>query len=118
VGPRGVRGQVALTWRLAGNGKFVRRNLSVVLCNLSRHTGVLEQVLEDGIIEVGPVPSPFVVFVPVMWLCSTCCCGLMVEETVLSGVRALLGEYANGSRLALQHPLPSVPHCFRSQSKW
>ena len=44
--------QVALTWRLAGNGKFVRRNLAVVLCNLSRHPDAFEQILEDGIVEV------------------------------------------------------------------
>ena len=47
--------QVALTWRLAGNGKFVRRNLAVVLCNLSRHPDAFEQILEDGIVEVWPL---------------------------------------------------------------
>ncbi len=44
--------QVALTWGLAGSGKFVRRNLALLLCNLSRHPDTFRQIIDDGVVKV------------------------------------------------------------------
>jgi hypothetical protein len=44
--------QVAASAGLAGNGKFVRRHLAVMLCNLSRHPDAFRQAMDDHIVDI------------------------------------------------------------------
>lgn len=40
-----------------GCGKFVRRHLAVMLCNITRHPDVFHRIVDDDIIDVGECHS-------------------------------------------------------------